>query len=293
MKYNKNNIFNEDNFKKFKKTSGSNHDVDKYITYPILSAIANEFSNLHNVIKANKLSDSLFSIGNMKIQASNIPDWIYTIEDKPIMISKSIGKSKQFYNPFTKDILKYLIHPRIQASYIVLCNGDEFRIYNIFNHDYISFNYSDFTNSYYSTVDKIHNLFMIHNNLLNKYKIDLGNIVSYLTSNNTNTVFEFEINNMADLLKVNSNIYSLNANIALSNINFLGTFDFDDNLFNKLLSALPRQIRRRINSYFSQYPQCKLSNICNISIKIKAQLNTKSFNGYFETYKPFDVIDFY
>lgn len=293
----------EDIFKEFDFSLLNNKDfkedaVREEIVFPILKMLGYSASGKNKIIRSKSLKHPFYYFGTKKYNVNIIPDYTFQIEDKNLWIldakrpNENIAEGKNVFQAYS-----YAMHPEIQAEIYALCNGKEFVIFNTRIHTPIfSFEISNLKENWNELKRHLLPEFVSKPHL-KEFSLDLGLFLLKIGDKELLTKpITFEVKDINHLAKLDEYTYTLNdvfGIIGFDNKRFVGTFDFNQERYEELLSLIPDRIRQTISSELSNQPfRYKRLEPEGTPLKIISHVGSEILTNDNESYMPFNVIKF-
>lgn len=105
--------------------------VREEIISPIIHALGYKETGDFRIIRSRKLKHPFTMVGSKKHPVKIVPDYLLEAHAKPCVVVEAKSPGEPIINSYhTEQAYSYAVHFDVRAQYFVLCNGDEFVIYN-------------------------------------------------------------------------------------------------------------------------------------------------------------------
>ncbi|WP_339138696.1 MAG: hypothetical protein WGN25_10205 [Candidatus Electrothrix sp. GW3-4] len=266
--------------------------VREELVQPLVKFLGYKVSGNIRVIRSRSLKHPFVSIGSTRNKISIIPDYVFEVNGKVHWIldakspSENISKTKHVEQAYS-----YSIHPEIRSNLYALCNGREFILYDVKKNDpVLFFKMTDIDESIENLVRILDPRFMANSDVVDFYP-DLGLALRKIGKSPGFRFIALSVH--ANFIsKVQDGKYTTSTLIPDDGRGLLGSFDFDENLYRKLLSIVDEEKARLIEQSLSQQPYSLMLENEEFLFGLVADLQGEVVNKPEESFVPFKVIDF-
>lgn len=280
------NLFDDPEFKE--------DSVREEIISPMLKKLGYNASGNNKIVRSKSIVHPYVYIGSQKRKINIIPDYLLEVDGKPVFILDAKSPNEnilQGKNP--EQAFSYAIHPEIRVKYYGLCNGRELTVFDVSKIEpLIHFKFENFDKEW----DKIYKLLsptgLTKPGVLD-YQPDFG---LYLLKSGWNKQITLHfigawVNFVA---KLNDQNYTLVSSIKFDEDQvYAASFDFDIDLFDEFISALPNSRQDSIIEGLSNQPfSMHFDKETTFEIIIHAKFGSKVYTNKNESYLPFEVTKF-
>ena len=266
--------------------------VREELIQPLIKLLGYKVSGDTRVIRSRSLVHPFVSIGSTRHKISIIPDYVFEVEGKVHWIldakspSEDISKSKHVEQAYS-----YSIHPEIRSNLYALCNGREFALYDVRKNDpVLFFKMTDIDECFKYLVRILDPKFMANPEVVN-YQPDFG---LALTKIGISPGFRFIAMQVHTnfFAKVQDGMYTTTTSVPDEERGMIGSFDFDEKLYRKLLNIIGGEKAKLIEQSLSRQPYQLVLKREEFHFGLVADLQSGVINNAEESYMPFKVIDF-
>jgi hypothetical protein len=221
-----------------------------------------------------------------------IPDYLLTVDENHrwILDAKAPKEDiRQGRNP--EQAFSYAIHPDIRANIYALCNGRELTVFDIsHSQPILIFEIKDIKRKFEEIAKVLSPLAFTKPYIFN-FKPDLG-LYSLKLFNNQDLLQIFTSVGLRFLAKIEDNRYTLVVGSDFGEETYTVSFDFDQLLYQQLLSLLSVEQSTRISQALSRQPfYIKIDEDVPF-VGINAKLSNRVYSNENEDYCPFIVEKF-
>ncbi len=291
-------IFKDFNFALLDSPEFKEDAVREEIIYPILKKLGYSASSKNKIIRSKALKHPFYYFGTKQYNVNIIPDYTFEIENKNYWVldakrpTEDIKTGKNVFQAYS-----YAMHPEIQSELYGLCNGREMVIFNTRQHTPIlSFEVKNLKENWKELKKHLLPEFVIKPHLKD-FVLDLGLFLMKVGDIELLTEpLTFYVKDINSIIRLDENTYTINDVFGIQGLEdtkFLGTFDFDRDQYNELLSILPNETQETIIRSLTNQPfKFHTVNAKETPLKIIALVGRKIHTNNNESFLPFQVVKF-
>ena len=266
--------------------------VREDIITPLLKALGYSPSGPNKMIRSRKLEHPYIQIGSQKKKISIVPDYILEIGGKPqVIVEAKKPGAKIVKSHHTEQAYSYAVHFEVRAKYFILCNGDEFVLYDTEKPDPLLHFQTRTIPFYWQMISSLLSPAKLGIKKSYKPKKDLGIHLEMLGFCNVGPLVFLAM--PVDIIsRIGEDLYTINACVKLDEGEYFGSFDFNGETAVELEGVIPPQaIERLKNCYNGGVTQIRFADK-NILFSIKCELGDKIYENEDEHYKPLWIKEF-
>ncbi|MBN8651886.1 MAG: type I restriction enzyme HsdR N-terminal domain-containing protein [Cytophagales bacterium] len=272
--------------------------VREEIVYPILKALGYSASGENKIIRSKGLKHPFYYFGTKKYNVNIIPDYTCEVHGKKLWIldakrpSENIAFDKNVFQAYS-----YAMHPEIRCELYCLCNGKEFSVFSVKEHNaLLTFKIAELADNW-KRLRTLLNPEFIAKPHIRDFSLDLGLFILKIGGLDSVTeIIEFKVEDLNDITKIEENLYCINdvfTFVGMEDQRFMGTFDFNKKLYKQLLQILSKDAKEIIEKSLSRQP-FKYNEVKapKSPFSIHARLGRNIITNENESYLPFQVEKF-
>jgi hypothetical protein len=294
-------IFKDFNFDLLEDKEFKEDAVREEIIFPLLKALEYSASSDNKVIRSKALKHPFYYFGTTKYNVNIIPDYTFQLngENKWILDAKrpteNIDEGKNVFQAYS-----YAMHPEVQSEIYALCNGHKLTVFDVKKHiPILSFDIKNLKDNWISLKNILSPEFVIKPHLKH-FHLDFGLFLFKISDLESKFLpIEFPLNKISDLAKLEEGSYCMNQSFGMKGFEsqkFMGTFDFKEEQYQKLLKLVPENIKTEIEYSLTHQPfmvlKKKEEDLLEVNLKMKAIIGRKILTNNNESYLPFEITDF-
>lgn len=267
--------------------------VREELIQPLIKLLGYKVSGRAKVIRSRKLKHPFLSIGSTRNKISIIPDYVFEIEGNIHWVldvkspSEKISKSKHVEQAYS-----YAIHPETRSRYYALCNGHEFALYDIRKFEpVLSFKMVNI-NKYLDKLIRILDPKIMANSEVVDYQQDFGLALKKVGVKPDFIFIALQVHTNF-FAKIEDGLYTTSTTITDGGIDFLASFDFNDECYNQLLEILNNSDRKIVKNGLSHQPFSIHREQGEFLFGLKASLQSTVHSNAEESYISFKVSEFF
>lgn len=273
--------------------------VREEIIFPLLKAIGYTASGENKIIRSKALKHPFYYFGTTKYNVNIIPDYSFKIGDEIKWIldakrpTENIDEGKNVFQAYS-----YAMHPEVQSDIYALCNGHKITVFNIKEHTPIlSFKLKNLKENWNFLMDVLSPELVLKPHI-KKFHLDFGLFLFKISDFESKiSPLDFPIIKINNLAKLKEDSYCINLIFKVQGFegkSFMGTFDFNEEQYQKLLSLIPKSFKEEIDLSIKHQPfKFMKVDVPKIKIQMKALIGSNILTNENESYLPFQVTDFY
>lgn len=263
--------------------------VREEIIAPLLKKIGYSASGSNKIVRSRPLVHPFVQIGSKKYKINIIPDYILEIDGKPIVVLDAKAPSVDlFKTENSEQAYSYAIHPEVRAKVYGLCNGVEWIFWDIDKFDPILRVKTKEIINDLSKIEKILTPKSLIFPEMRDFHPDFGLRFRKLNLGMNATQY-FIANPIGSIMKVEDGLYCTTLAMPFGDDTLAITYDFNQQIFEKLLNLFPDKTRNQITSMLSKQPFIA-QDFEEIYVSITGSFG-KLTKGLYEDFIPINVSD--
>lgn len=220
--------------------------VREEIILPIINGLGYNSNRPNQIIRSRKLLHPFVSIGSKRKEIYIIPDYLFEVDNKPAWIldakapTESVIKSAHVEQAYS-----YAIHSEVRVKHFALCNGLDFALYNIDQIKPILHFPVKAIPLYWITLKQYLAPQNVFSNSPFNISKDLGLHLKRLGFDMFDSLI-FPNVPITHIGQMDPDFFSLSGVVNDNGINYIVTFDFGYNVFEKLIGKIPDEAIKKL-----------------------------------------------
>jgi len=285
-------IFNFD-IKAFMSHPHNESDVREEIIHPILKALGYTVNGPNRILREMKLLHPYIQMGTNKKKIYIFPDYILQVNKKCVFVVEVKSTLKNLDNQeYISQAYSYSSHREVNAQKFVLCNGNEFVVYDhMYLEPVLRLHLEEIEPRWNEVYKQLSPDTFLRPHIFN-YLPDYG--LQCFRLGFTNIEQNFYGAWVGTIARLDMNSFTISLVVQSEGKEFEASFDFDETLYHDFLAQIPSAKRWHVENSLSCAPFSYHTQIKNDSFPVSftAVLNDKILFNKDEIYIPFKIKNF-
>lgn len=228
--------------------------VREEIIAPVLKKLGFAASGSVRVQRSKNLVHPYVMIGSKKHKINIIPDYTLYVDDEPVAVIEAKGPTESiFASEHVEQAYSYAIHPDIRVDYYGLCNGREWILYAVSRWDPVLRIELTKIDERWSEFEQRMLPKFLKTPELQGFLPDYGLTMRKLGLQKE-VIQHFVLHHLQMIMKAEDDLYVANTTTDLDGAEYMVTFDFSENVYQELLSKLPKEVGESIAAAMRRAP---------------------------------------
>lgn len=230
--------------------------VREEIIMPFLKCLGySAFDQLNCIIRSPHLEHPFIQFGTKSNKVKEIPDYLIKVNKKNAFILEAKSPSENILTgKNVEQAYSYAINREVQVTRFVLCNGKEIAIFDVNAREPLL--YFKLANASENDWGKVYELLSpaaFTKPHIFDYKPDYG-IWCVRNGMNQEVLQHFYNCFITDVLRLEDNLFTFMAVLKRNGEEFLGSFDFDMELFEDFMKQVPYNLKDKVRNSLRKSP---------------------------------------
>lgn len=267
--------------------------VREEILTPLIKALGYDYSGKFKIVRSRKLTHPFNMIGSKSYKISIIPDYILECDGKCLCIIEAKAPSESLDDEHhVGQAYSYAVHREVAARFYALCNGKEFRLYDVSGiHPIIVFDMSYISNHFHFLNGVIGKDNILKGNK-DKFAKDLGIHFKMLSLGDIAPILTFMDVPITQISLVENDTYTIDFTPIFDGVAYCGSFDFSFETLMGLNNILYGEAWENIKKPFEGIPAIMKFTGNILEVGIQCRLGEKIYENENEHYMPFIITKF-